>query len=102
MRLDTVDRPDAAGALEGRRRPVIVTCRAAWEGGFFKGSEEERQRILEQAIAGGAEFVDLEARAAFAGDLLRSRRGRGVVLSSHVYGDMPVDLEDRWAALQGS
>ena len=102
MRLDTVDRPDAAGALEGRRRPVIVTCRAAWEGGFFKGSEEERQRILEQAITGGAEFVDLEARAAFAGDLLRSRRGRGVVLSSHVYGDMPADLENRWAALQGS
>jgi 3-dehydroquinate dehydratase / shikimate dehydrogenase len=102
MRLDTVDRPDPAGALEGRRRPVIVTCRAAWEGGYFKGSEEERQRILEQALAGGAEFVDVEAQAPFAGDLLRARRGRGVVLSSHLYGDMPPDLENRWMALQGS
>ena len=27
MRLDTVDRPDVAGALDGRRCPVIVTCR---------------------------------------------------------------------------
>jgi 3-dehydroquinate dehydratase/shikimate dehydrogenase len=63
MRLDTVDRPDVAGTLEGRRCPVIVTCRAGWENGFFQGSEEERQRILEQAFALGAEFPsDLAAR----------------------------------------
>ena len=46
LRLDTVSDPDAAGALAGRRRPVIVTCRPEWEGGHFKGSEEERKRIL--------------------------------------------------------
>ena len=33
IRLDGVDRPDAAGAIEGRLRPVIVTCRPRWEGG---------------------------------------------------------------------
>jgi len=49
LRLDTVDRPDVAGALQGRPKPVIVTCRAAWEGGHFKGSEEERQREPEQS-----------------------------------------------------
>ena len=102
MRLDTVDRPDAAGALEGRRRPVIVTCRAEWEGGYFKGSEEERRRILEEALAGGAEYVDIEARAGFAGDVIRERRGRGLVLSSHIFGSMPDDLESRWAALRSS
>jgi 3-dehydroquinate dehydratase type I len=59
LRLDSVDRPDALGAIEGRRRPVIVTCRAAWEGGGFRGSEEERERILSAAEAGGAEFVDV-------------------------------------------
>ena len=102
MRLDTVDRPDAAGALEGRRRPVIVTCRAEWEGGYFKGSEEERRRILEEALAGGADYVDIEARAGFAGDVIRERRGRGLVLSSHIFGSMPDDLESRWAALRSS
>ena len=102
MRLDTVDRPDAAAALEGRRRPVVITCRPTWEGGFFTGSEESRQRILEEAIAAGAEFVDLEARAGFAADLLRSRRGRGVILSSHIFGAVPADLENRWMALQTS
>jgi 3-dehydroquinate dehydratase/shikimate dehydrogenase len=102
MRLDTVDRPDVAGALAGRRGPVIVTCRAEWEGGHFKGSEEERRRILEDAIARGAEYVDVEARAAFAGELIRSRQGRGVILSSHVFGSMPHDLEERWRGLRGS
>src|SRR5688500_4243016 len=102
MRLDTVDRPDVAGALEGRQCPVIVTCRAAWENGFFQGSEEERRRILEQAFALGAEFVDVEAKAGFAGDLVAARRGRGVVVSSHVYGECPADLASRWEALMAS
>ena len=28
LRLDSVGDPDVAGALQGRTRPVIVTCRA--------------------------------------------------------------------------
>jgi 3-dehydroquinate dehydratase/shikimate dehydrogenase len=102
MRLDTVDRPDAAGALEGRRRPVIVTCRAAWEGGHFTGPEEARRAVLESAIALGAEFVDVEALASFAPDILRARRGRGVVLSSHFFDGVPRDLAGRWRALLSS
>jgi 3-dehydroquinate dehydratase/shikimate dehydrogenase len=102
MRLDTVDRPDAAGALEGRRTPVIVTCRAQWEGGYFTGAEEERRRILEEALALGADFVDVEARAAFAAEMIRARQGRSLILSSHIFGPMPSDLEAQWAALVGS
>jgi 3-dehydroquinate dehydratase len=33
LRLDGVADLDVAGALAGRRRPVIVTCRPSWEGG---------------------------------------------------------------------
>ena len=40
VRLDTVERPDAIAAIEGRRRPILVTCRPSWEGGHFQGSEE--------------------------------------------------------------
>ncbi|HEY6212851.1 MAG TPA: type I 3-dehydroquinate dehydratase, partial [Vicinamibacterales bacterium] len=43
LRLDTVRDPSVPGALAGRRTPVIVTCRPTWEGGQFKGSEEERK-----------------------------------------------------------
>jgi 3-dehydroquinate dehydratase/shikimate dehydrogenase len=102
LRLDSVDRPDVCAALEGRHRPVIVTCRAAWEGGAFAGSEEERQRILVDALTAGAEFVDVEARADCVPALLRLRRGRGVVLSMHAYGPVPEDLEQRYAAMRST
>jgi len=102
VRLDRTDRPDAAGALEGRHRPVIVTCRAKWEGGGFEGSEEERHRILSEAVAAGAEFVDVEARADFVPAILRARRGRGIVLSLHTYGIPPSDLGERARAMRST
>src|SRR5436190_3432014 len=71
LRLDLVSDPDVAGALADRRTPVIVTCRASWEGGGFKGSEEERLAILQAALAQGAEYVDVEFKAGF-DDLIAS------------------------------
>jgi 3-dehydroquinate dehydratase/shikimate dehydrogenase len=102
LRLDSVDRPDARGAIEGRRRPVIVTCRAAWEGGGFAGSEEERERLLADAQAAGAEFIDVEARARFVPAFTRQRRGRGIVLSLHAFGEPPADLADRARAMRST
>jgi 3-dehydroquinate dehydratase/shikimate dehydrogenase len=98
LRLDGVADVDVAGALDGRRTPVIVTCRPVWEGGRFDGSEEERFRILNDAIRHGAEYVDLEARA--------DRRaldplGRTVlVLSAHDFDGIPADLDDRVRAMR--
>ncbi len=102
LRLDGVDRPDVAGALDGRRRPVIVTCRPRWEGGAFEGSEEVRERLLLEAVAGGAEFVDVEARAEFAASIIRQRRGRGIVLSQHAFGTVPGDLASRYDAMRST
>jgi 3-dehydroquinate dehydratase / shikimate dehydrogenase len=96
VRLDGVDRPDGLGAIEGRHRPVVVTCRPAWEGGRFDGSEDERLRILTDALTCGAEFVDVEADARFVADLARMRRGnRGLVVSRHFSGGVPADLPAR-------
>lgn len=92
LRLDSVRDPDVAGALAARRRPVILTCRPAWEGGGFDGSEETRARILSDALALGAEYVDVEWRAGFAGDLLARTAGRRVVLSLHDFERVPADL----------
>lgn len=91
LRLDSVSDPDVAGALAGRRRPVIVTCRPEWEGGRFRGAEEDRRRILADALALGAEYVDIESRARF-DDLLEHSGGRRVVLSYHDFKGMPADL----------
>ena len=91
LRLDSVSDPDVAGALAGRRCPVIVTCRPEWEGGRFKGAEEDRRRLLADAWALGAEYVDIESRARF-DDLLAQSGGRRVVLSYHDFDAVPVDL----------
>ncbi len=102
LRLDLVDRPDVAGALHGRRTPVIVTCRAQWEGGRFEGSEEDRRRLLESAAALGAEYVDVEAAADFAPGFIKARAGRGVIVSSHLFGHPPSDLQARYASLRAT
>ena len=101
LRLDTVRDPNVAAALAGRRRPVIVTCRPAWEGGQFAGSEEERRRILREAIELGAEYVDIEWRAGF-DDLLSETRGRGIVLSCHDFDGVPADLTERVRAMRAT
>jgi len=101
LRLDSVSDPNAAGALAGRDRPVIVTCRPTWEGGQFAGSEEERKRLLADALALGAEYVDLEWRAGF-DDLIAQRAGRGIVLSSHDFEGVPGDLPARLHAMRST
>ena len=101
LRLDTVMDPDAAAALAGRRTPVIVTCRPTWEGGQFKGSEEDRRRLLRDAQQLGAEYVDVEWKAGFT-ELLEWRGGQGVVLSMHDFAGVPTDLTSRAAAMRAS
>jgi 3-dehydroquinate dehydratase / shikimate dehydrogenase len=99
LRLDSVRDPDVAAALSGRLRPVIVTCRPTWEGGLFSGSEEERERILSEALAAGAEYVDVEFNARF-DTLVASTGGKRIVLSIHDFNGVPDDLEPRLHAMQ--
>jgi 3-dehydroquinate dehydratase/shikimate dehydrogenase len=101
LRLDTVSDPSVAGALAGRRRPVIVTCRPAWEGGGFKGSEDERKQILADALSLGAEYVDIEWRARF-DDLIAQAGGRRIVLSAHDFLGVPIDLTARVHAMRAT
>ncbi len=101
LRLDQVRDPDVDAALAGRRTPVVVTCRPSWEGGGFRGSEAERRRLLERALELGADYVDVEWQAGW-DDLIRSRRGQNIVLSTHDYERMPGDLADRYRALRAT
>src|SRR5262249_5167323 len=101
LRLDGTAGIDVAGALADRQRPVIVTCRPRWEGGRFDGGEEERRRMLEEALQRGAEYVDIEWRAGF-DTLLQSAGGARVVLSMHDFDGVPVDLTDRVQAMRGT
>ena len=100
LRLDGVRNLDVERALEGRRGPVIVTCRPGWEGGRFVASEEERHALLARALAAGAEYVDVEWKAAFA-DLVGAHRDR-VVVSSHDFSGVPADLCSRVRAMRAT
>ena len=102
LRLDGVADPDVGGALADRRHPVVATCRPAWEGGAFAGSEAERRRILLEACRLGAEYVDVEQRAGFADEVLDARGGRGVVLSFHAFDGVPADLEARYRSMRAT
>ena len=99
LRLDSMDQPDPEGALAGRRKPAIVTCRPLREGGMFDGPEEARVRILERAHALGAEFIDVEWDAT-AMPLVRARGGRGVIASRHDFSGTPSDAAGILAALR--
>ncbi|HKT80241.1 MAG TPA: shikimate dehydrogenase [Vicinamibacterales bacterium] len=69
----------------------IVTCRPEWEGGRYSGDESARRALLLQALALGAQFVDVEHRAAFAVELIAAGQSR-VVLSYHDFKGIPDDL----------
>jgi len=98
LRLDGVQDVDVTGALRNRQKPAIVTCRAAWEGGRFDGSEETRRELLSRALEGGAEFVDVEWRAGF--DDLVGRDPRRVLISLHDFQGVPRDVESQALAMR--
>ena len=106
LRLDGVSGCDVARALAGRSRPAIVTCRPIWEGGQFDGAEEERCEFLQEALNRGAEYVDVEWRSLSAAggrgvlDPLVETLGSRVVVSSHDFRGVPVDLQARASAMR--
>jgi len=71
LRLDLLadfdPKRDLDAILDGARKsglPYIVTCRAAWEGGGWRGGEPQRLATLKLAALKGAPFVDVEYKAA--------------------------------------
>jgi 3-dehydroquinate dehydratase/shikimate dehydrogenase len=99
LRLDWVQDVDVAAALAGRRKPVIVTCRAKWEGGRFEGDEATRLRLLAEAITLGAEYVDVEWKADRRA--LPTHPKTTLVLSHHDFHGMPADLPGLVRAMAG-
>ncbi|MDP6907165.1 MAG: type I 3-dehydroquinate dehydratase [Candidatus Thalassarchaeaceae archaeon] len=63
--IEDIDTNSAIDALkDGIQIPVIFTCRAKDQGGFFHGSEAQRITVLESAIDSAVSWVDLEINMA--------------------------------------
>jgi len=92
--------------------PVIVTNRHKDEAGFdpragFKGSEEQRIAYLQQAIALGAEHIDIEARkyrSHYQLGKLRTdfKQRSNLIVSYHDFTQTPERLIDMYKAIQRS
>ncbi|HPC04214.1 MAG TPA: type I 3-dehydroquinate dehydratase [Syntrophales bacterium] len=95
LRLDGMETPAVEGILPVRGRTVIVTIRKREEGGAFRGTEEERLRVLAGAVRLGADYVDLELSAGekAAGGLREEIARRGgqtkLILSFHDFSGTP-------------
>ena len=99
LRVDFLEEElDLPALLKDRPLPVIVTDRAAREGGRSYRGDPERVAVLRQAAELGAEFVDVEWDTA-SPEIVRSLQTTGtrVIVSRHAFDRMPAEI-DRWAA----
>ncbi len=98
LRVDYLAQPDLPWLLEARPGPVIVTNRLPQEGGQWQGSETDRQRLLEEALELGVEYLDVELQAEtqWRDDLLARRGSTRIILSWHDFQGTPetTRLED--------
>ena len=60
LRIDGLRRVDLKRLLADKKGEILVTNRVKKEGGAFTGNEEARVDLLKEAVALGADYVDLE------------------------------------------
>jgi 3-dehydroquinate dehydratase type I len=101
IRLDFLSQPDLPRLFRSHPGPVIATNRLAAEGGRWQGGESARRRLLEEALALGADYLDLELAAEEGWRReLWERRGRAkIILSWHDFSGTP-ETERLEAVLQ--
>jgi len=95
LRLDLIQDADLPSLLQAADKPCIVTNRTKLEGGQFKGSEEERVRVLRQAMDAGADYIDIESATPrqFLQPILESKGKTKTILSFHHFSQTPDNLE---------
>ncbi|MFH0748347.1 MAG: type I 3-dehydroquinate dehydratase [Candidatus Bathyarchaeota archaeon] len=71
--------------------PLIATNRPVRENGLFKGSEEERIRILSLAANSGFDFIDVELSTDDSKEIIKRMMDTGAktIISSHILCSTP-------------
>jgi len=91
LRLDYLEKPDLPRLFRTKAGPVIATNRRREEGGKWTGTEAERLALLEECLAWGVDFLDVELAvdAAWRRELAGRRGATGIILSWHDFGGTP-------------
>lgn len=89
IRLDYLARPEVPPLPGNTSTEFVATCRAAREGGRYKGSEGDRLALLKKAAESGFTWLDLEHDVEEDPSLPTATR---VVRSYHCFGSFPESL----------
>jgi 3-dehydroquinate dehydratase-1 len=81
-------------SIDGLDKPIIVTIRPAWEGGAFKGSDDERALIFKMLVP-MADYIDVELRAENVDDIVALTKGSGAlsIVSYHDFKKTPSEKD---------
>jgi 3-dehydroquinate dehydratase/shikimate dehydrogenase len=97
MRLDYIGRAvNLKRLMNDRPGPVVMTVRRRQDGGRWTKSEQDRLTLLRSAIAGGAEYIDIEADVASQIPRYGSTKR---IISFHDFSGTPDNLEELHAAM---
>ena len=91
VRLDMMESFDLEEILHAAERPVIVTYRSKKEGGKGWASYETQARYLLDAMAMGADFVDVEYSMPpeYRGKLFKANSSSNLIISKHLLNGTP-------------
>jgi shikimate dehydrogenase/3-dehydroquinate dehydratase type I len=102
FRMDLAERSIPAAALLGLdARPAILTWRSLAEGGGFSGSADEYRRLVAEAYDAGA-TVDVEHARGLVAERSAFPERERVLVSLHSPFSLPVDWEEKLAAMRAS
>jgi 3-dehydroquinate dehydratase/shikimate dehydrogenase len=99
--FDFADPASLSPVLKDKPLPVIITCRAAPEGGMRKVDDEIRLRLLVEGARRSADYCDIEAACYDAASKMSPDLSR-LIVSYHNFTETPSDLNgvyDRITAL---
>jgi 3-dehydroquinate dehydratase type I len=97
IRLDAIldINSDTFSILKSFSNEVVVCCRPERQGGWYKGSEEDRLRILEKIASSGVAYLDIEADVPESSrQKLPHQGGTKHILSWHDFKGIPSDLDN--------
>jgi 3-dehydroquinate dehydratase/shikimate dehydrogenase len=91
IRADLVLDLDLLTILRAKTRPLILTCRAASEGGRWPDDDPRRRLALLEGTRRGFDYVDVEHRSDLL-DVMVEKAGRGLIVSYHDFTRVPDNL----------
>jgi len=101
LRLDHVGQIPFKKIRDDTGKPLIITVRLISEGGYWKGNEESRLEIFQQAAGAGMDYLDIEYTSAKGLlEKLRISPPTSLIISRHVQENRSSALREMFREMQ--